>query len=56
MVSTFSSLNFLLFESKVRLAKGSFFKFLIQAYLSLLYLVAISAKRKGGRERERSNS
>ena len=56
LVSTFSSLNFLLFESKVRLAKGSFFKFLIQAYLSLLYLVAISAKRKGGRERERSNS
>ena len=46
MVSAFSSLSFLFFESEVRLAKGSFFKFLMQAYLSLLYLVAISAIEK----------
>ena len=46
VVSAFSSLNFLFFESAVRLDKGSFFRSLIWVYLSLLYLVAISAKRK----------
>ena len=40
--STFSSLCFLFFESKVSLARGSFFRSLIRAYLSLLYWVAIS--------------
>lgn len=53
MVSTFSSFSFLFFKSKVKLAKSSFFKFLIWPYLSLLYLVAISTKEKGDRERER---
>ena len=42
--SLFSSPNFLFLESAVRLDKGSFFKFLMQAYFSLLYLVAISAR------------
>ena len=45
-VSVFSSLNFLFFESVVRLDKGSFFRSLIRAYLSLLYLVAIFARKK----------
>ena len=53
MVSAFSSLSFLFFESEVRLAKGSFFKFLMQAYLSLLYLVAISAIKKRKKEKKR---
>ena len=49
MASTFSSLNFLFFESEVSLARGFiffFFKSLMRAYLSLLYLVAISIKKK----------
>ena len=42
--SLFSSPNFLFLGSAVKLDKGSFFKFLILVYFSLLYLVAISAK------------
>ena len=45
-VSVFSSLNFLFFKSVVRLDKGSFFRSLIRAYLSLLHLVAIFARNK----------
>ena len=56
MVSTFSSFSFLFFKSKVKLAKSSYFKFLIWPYLSLLYLVAISTKEKGERDRERRKS
>ena len=43
-VSAFSSLNFLFFKLAVKLDKGSFFKFMMQVYFSLLYLVAIFAK------------
>ena len=51
-VSALSSPSFLFFESEVKLARSSFFKFLMRAYLSLLYQVAISAKRKRRRKRE----
>ena len=53
MVSAFLLFSFLFFESKVRLARGLFFKFLMRANLSLLYLVAISAIKKRKKEKKR---
>ena len=44
-VSSFPSSSLCFFDPGVRWDKGSFFKFFTQAYLSLLYLVVISAKK-----------
>ena len=46
-MSPFSSCNFCLFGSSASWDKGSFFIPLIQAYFSLLYLVAISTNKRG---------
>ena len=54
-ISALSSPSFLFFESEVKLVRSSFFKFLMRAYLSLLFQVAISAKRKRRREKIRSH-
>ena len=52
-VLAFLSLSFLFFESEVKWAKGSFFKFLMRAYLYLLYLVAIFVKKKKKKKKDR---
>ena len=45
-VSSFPSSSLRFFDLGVSWDKGSFFNLFTQAYLSLLYLVAISAKQK----------